>query len=322
MKPVRKAIITAAGRGTRLYPASTTVQKEMFPLVDRDLLTKPTIQIIAEEAIESGIEEICIIIGPGDEEMYRRHFQGMSQDLLPSFDGKEWALEQSRRLGHFEKILQFRVQETQEGYGHAVYCARDFVGDEPVLLLPGDHVYISGESRRCAKQVIDAYMEFGCTVSAVKQTSEELLNLYGTLTGKPLRTLPAVYDVTRIKEKPAIEYAEKYLRTASLRRGLYLCFFGMHVFTPTLFDCLEEMIGKNARERGEFQLTSAQQMVRQRARYVALEVEGERYDMGVPFGYVETQIALALSSPQRDAMLGSLVQIIARSGAALTRNEH
>jgi len=320
MKPVRKAIITAAGRGTRLYPASTSVQKEMFPLVDRDLLTKPTIQIIAEEAIESGIEEICIVISPGDEEMYRRYFKSISEDLLPSFAGKEWALEQSRRLGRLEKSLRFAVQETQEGYGHAVYCARDFVGDEPVLLLPGDHVYISGETRRCAKQAIDAYLEFGCTVSTVKQTSEELLHLYGTLRGAPIRTDPDVYDVTHIKEKPTIEYAEKHLRTETLRRGLYLCFFGMHVFTPTLFDCIAEMIERDDRDRGEFQLTTAQRMVRERARYVAVEVVGERYDMGVPFGYVETQIALALSSPQRDEMLGSLVQIIAKSGAGLSRS--
>ena len=320
MKPVRKAIITAAGRGTRLYPASTTVQKEMFPLVDRDLLTKPTIQIIAEEAIDSGIEEICIITSPGDEEMYRRHFHGLTEDLLPSFDDKDWAMQQSQRLAHFEKILQFQVQEKPLGYGHAVHCARDFADNEPVLLLPGDHVYISGETRRCAKQVIDAYMEYGCTVSAVKQTSEELLHLYGTLTGNRIQPDPPVYDVTHIKEKPSIEYAERHLRTQGVRRGLYLCFFGMHVFTPTLFDCLEDMMAQGVRERGEFQLTTAQQMVREHARYMAVEVVGERYDMGVPFGYVETQIALALNSPQRDEMLGSLVHIIARSGSALSRN--
>jgi len=126
--------------------------------------------------------------------------------------------------------------------------------------------------------------------------------------------------VTHIKEKPTIEYAEKHLRTETLRRGLYLCFFGMHVFTPTLFDCIAEMIERDDRDRGEFQLTTAQRMVRERARYVAVEVVGERYDMGVPFGYVETQIALALSSPQRDEMLGSLVQIIAKSGAGLSRS--
>src|SRR5207248_5512205 len=89
---VRKAVITAAGRGTRQYPASSTVQKEMFPLVDVDGLTKPTIQIIAEEALDAGIEELCIVTAPGDEEMYRRHFRGLSEDLLPASQGKEWAL--------------------------------------------------------------------------------------------------------------------------------------------------------------------------------------------------------------------------------------
>src|SRR5437016_7474666 len=102
---VRKAVSTAAGRGTRQYPASSTVQKEMFPLVDVDGLTKPTIQIIAEEALDAGIEELCIVTAPGDEEMYRRHFRGLSEDLLPAFEGKEWALQESERLARIEQAL-------------------------------------------------------------------------------------------------------------------------------------------------------------------------------------------------------------------------
>src|SRR5690348_16025006 len=106
---VRKAVITAAGRGTRQYPASSTVQKEMFPLVDVDGLTKPTIQIIAEEALDAGIEEICIVTAPGDEEMYRRHFQGLSGDLLPAYQGKDWALHESERLERLESVLHYAI---------------------------------------------------------------------------------------------------------------------------------------------------------------------------------------------------------------------
>ena len=315
MGGVRKAVITAAGRGTRQYPASSTVQKEMFPLVDRDGLTKPTIQIIAEEALESGIEELCIVAAPGDEEQYRRHFRGLSDELLPAFGDKEWALRESARLADIEKRLTYAIQETQEGYGHAVYCARDFVGDEPFLLLLGDHIYISGQEERCSQQVLRVFEREGVTVSAVKRTSEEMLRYFGTVRGRPLDDPEGrLYEVEAIKEKPTPEYAEVHLRTPGLRRGEYLCFFGMQVFTPSIFDCLEYHVRKDIRERGEIQLTSAQEMLRQRERYLAYEAVGERYDMGVPYGYVETQIALALHSPARDGMLASIVRLIARSG--------
>src|SRR3954470_14869485 len=161
MKKVRKAVITAAGRGTRQYPATSTVQKEMIPLVDRDGITKPTLQIVAEEALESGIEEICIITGPGDEENYKKHFQGLSSDLLPAFKGKEWALAESRKLEHLNKILTYVTQPTPEGFGHAVYQARSFVGDEPFLLMLGDHIYGSRNEKRCARQLIDVFEATG-----------------------------------------------------------------------------------------------------------------------------------------------------------------
>jgi UTP--glucose-1-phosphate uridylyltransferase len=117
-----------------------------------------------------------------------------------------------------------------------------------------------------------------------------------------------------MREKPSVEYAEAYLRTPGVRVGLYLCFFGMQVFTPTIFDCLEYHIQHNIRERGEFQLTTAQDLLRSQERYIAFEADGERYDMGVPFGLAETQIALALNSPMRDRMLTSIVRIIGRGG--------
>src|SRR5207245_2321489 len=224
MAKVRKAVITAAGRGTRQYPASNTVQKEMFPLVDRDGLTKPTIQIIAEEALDAGIEQLCIVTAPGDEEQYRRHFQGLSTELLPSFRGKDWALHESEKLAELERTITYATQETPEGFGHAVYCARDFVGDEAFLLLLGDHVYVSEdpEGRRCARQCIDVYEQHGTTTSAVKRTPEDLLHLFGTLAARRLGTDVKVYEVTSLVEKPTPEYAEEHLRVEGLRRGEYL----------------------------------------------------------------------------------------------------
>src|SRR5580698_9010745 len=126
MAKVRKAVITAAGKGTRQYPASTAVQKEMFPMVDRDGLTKPVIQIICEEAIESGIEEICIITQPGEEHLYRDYFRRLNDELVKVFRGKDWAILESEKLGSFGERLHFAVQKTPEGFGHAVYQAREF----------------------------------------------------------------------------------------------------------------------------------------------------------------------------------------------------
>jgi UTP--glucose-1-phosphate uridylyltransferase len=294
----------------------------MFPLVDRDGLTKPTIQIIAEEALASGIEELCIVTAPGDEEQYRRHFRGLSSETLPAFGSRDWALRESAQLAEIERRLTYVTQVSPEGYGHAVYCARDFVGDEPFLLLLGDHIYVSAEADgagevRCSRQVLQIFESEGATVSAVKRTPEDLLHLFGTVQGRPLE-LARLYEVTAIKEKPSLEYAEEHLRTPGLRRGEYLCFFGMQVFTPAIFDCLGHLIRNDLRERGEFQLTSAQALLRDRERYLAYEVLGDRYDMGVPYGYVETQIALALHSSHRDQMLASIVKLIARSGIRQT----
>src|SRR3982750_4404204 len=176
---VRKAVITAAGRGTRQYPASTAVQKEMFPMVDRDGLTKPVIQIIGEEAIDSGIEEICIITQPGDEPPHRDYFKRLDDGMVKSFRGKDWAILESEKLGAFGERLHFAEQHTPEGFGHAVYQAKEFVGSEPFLLMLGDHVYISDTKDRCARQLIRVFEEHTCdAVTAVQPTLERHLHLF------------------------------------------------------------------------------------------------------------------------------------------------
>ena len=313
MSSVRKAVITAAGMGTRQYPASTTVQKEMFPLVDRDGLTKPTIQIIAEEALESGIEEIAIIVSPGDEAAYRQHFSAISEDLLPSFEGKDWALLQSQRIAYLQEIITFIPQPSPEGYGHAVWCAKDWVGDEPFLLLLGDHVYVSHTDKRCARQLIDVYEQFHRSTFALKETHESMLHLFGTVAGQPLGRRHPVYRITDIKEKPDIRFAREQLRIPGLDDAMYLCFFGMYVLTPQTFECIQYHIDNNIRERGEIQLTNALDMLRVHEGVYGAETLGERYDMGIPFGYVETQIALAMYGVNRTEILQSLRRIIRES---------
>jgi len=303
---VRKAVITAAGRGTRQFPATVTVQKEFIPLVDRDLVTKPTVQIVVEEAVASGIEEVCIVTSPEGLCQFRRHFGPVSAADRAAFKGKAWALAETDHLEDLSDRISYALQETPEGFGHAVYCARDFVGDEPFLQMLGDHIYLPRGEVRCARQLLDAYQQAQCTVTGVQQTPTEELHLFGTVAGHRRPGLTPLYDVTAIVEKPTPEYAAEYLVTEGLPAGTYLCHFGMHVLTPGIFARLQERIERNLREGGEIQLTSAQADLVTHEPYTALEVAGLRLDMGVPLGLLETQFALALASPAREGLLARL----------------
>jgi UTP--glucose-1-phosphate uridylyltransferase len=306
---VTKAVITAAGRGARQYPVADSVQKAMLPLVDRDGLTKPVLQIIAEEAIESGIEEICVVCAPGDEAIYRQQFRNYAAHLQAArqFD---WAEEQARRFVDLEQRLRFAVQPEPEGYGHAVWCARSFVGDDAFLLLLSDHVYVSCEARRCARQLIDLATAEVCSVSAVQATREHLIQQYGTLAGRRLPEQPEVYLIDEIIEKPNPTLAELRLQVPGLRAGHYLCFFGMHLLTPTVFELLDDLVRRDVRELGSFQLTTALNALARRERYLALETRGSRFNLGVKFGMVEAQIALALAGADRDRILSLLLSSV------------
>jgi UTP--glucose-1-phosphate uridylyltransferase len=313
MAKVRKAVITAAGRGTRQYPASTAVQKEMFPLVDRDGLTKPVIQIIGEEAIESGIEEICIITQPGEEPQYREYFRRMTDEESRGFRGKDWAILASEKLGAFGERLHFAEQKSAEGFGHAVYQAKQFVGDEPFLLLLGDHVYISDTKDRCALQLIRVFEQYMLdAVSGVQPTVERLLHLFGTIRGAPIDAARGVYKAELIIEKPTIEQAREQLVTPMLPAGNYLAHFGMHVFSPRIFNSLEYLIKSNIREKGEIQLTAAQEHMRQNTqKYWAVVSQGQRYDTGIPYGLMETQLALSLNGVHRTEICEAIARILA-----------
>jgi UTP--glucose-1-phosphate uridylyltransferase len=322
MGTIRKAVITAAGRGTRQYPATSVVQKEMLPLVDRDGITKPAVQIIAEEAFDAGIEEICIVVSPGDEPQFRQYFRAISQDVLPAFAGKEWALRESEKLSRMERALNYAVQQTPEGFGHAVYQSREFVGNEPFLLLLGDHIYISQNGHRCASQLIDAYHANNADVmSAVKRTPSTQLHQFGTIRGLPVGDSNRLYSAAAVEEKPSVDHAMKHLATPGLPAGQFLCHFGMHVFSPAVFDCLEYLIRNEVRSRGEIQLTTAQQLLLNRTRgYYCCEVSGERYDTGVPFGLMEAQLALALSGMYRHEIVESVARLLAQQLRSVSAN--
>lgn len=306
---ITKAVITAAGRGARQYPASDTVQKAMLPLVDRDGLTKPVLQIIAEEALESGIEEICVVVAPGDEEYYRRHFEAYAANLRSAFEGVEWAGQQVKRLEELERRLRFAVQATPEGYGHAVWCAREFVGASPFLLLLGDHLYISRSESRCARQLIELASAEECPVSAVQATREHLIHQYGTLSGKRLHDRPEVWAIEEIIEKPTPTLAELRLQVPGLRAGHYLCFFGMHVLTPAIFELLAA--AKPGRG-GEIQLTDAIAGLLGRERVLAMAIGGTRYDCGSKLGYLKATVELGLRHPEIGKKFGDYLARRAR----------
>ncbi len=313
---VRKAVITAAGRGVRLYPAADTVQKGMLPVVDQDGLTKPVLQIIAEEALDSGIEEICIVCAPGDEARYLSQFQLLRSNLLEAFKAVDWAKEQAARIDNLVKRLRFAHQSEPLGYGHAVWCAKEFAGQEPFLLLLSDHLYRSRvPGRRCAQQLLEVASQTAASVAAVHATREHLVGRYGTLSGKRVPDHPGLYQIDTIVEKPSISRAELELHTPGLRAGHYLCFFGMHVLAPLVFDILDEMSRSAEAQGGEFQLTPALNTLAHREPYYALEVEGSRYDIGAKFGVLQAQIALGLASRNRNEVLTMIVELLAEAGS-------
>jgi UTP--glucose-1-phosphate uridylyltransferase len=317
---IRKAVITAAGRGSRDYPSLTAVQQAMLPMVDRDGLVKPVIQIIAEEALDSGIEEICVVTAPGDEAVYREHFRGLESNLQSNTQAG-WTQEQQRRLADLERRLTFAVQDEPKGYGHALWCAKHFAGNEPFLLLVSDHLYVSGEERRCARQVIELAAAQDCAVAAVQATREHLIHQYGTVSGKRVSGLTNVFQIESIIEKPTPSVAEQTLQVPGLRVGNYLCFFGMHVLTPAAFEILDRHVQEDRRERGEIQLTPALQELARTEKYLAVQTNGRRYNIGVRFGSLEAQIALAMAGRDRDEVLLRLMELLLQTGVKTTGRE-
>ncbi|KAA3438239.1 UTP--glucose-1-phosphate uridylyltransferase [Rufibacter hautae] len=313
---VRKAVITAAARGERLYPVADTVQKAMLPVVDIDGLSKPVIQIIAEEAFASGIEEICVICAPGDGPRYQEAFTSLRNNLIESFSSTDWAKEEAEKVDNLRTRLQFVEQTEPLGFGHAVYCARDFVKEEPFLLLLGDHLYVSDLQRqRCTTQLINLAVQEGCAVSAVNPTIEHQIHRYGTLTGKHQPNQKGVYLIDRIIEKPSLSTAELELQTPGLRAGYYLCFFGMHVLTPSVFGILEANLKNGAQN---VQLTPALQELAATEKYLALEVKGNRYDLSKKQGLLQAQIALGLAGQAHDETLTSMVELLAEANQRKT----
>jgi len=283
---VRKAVIPAAGFGTRMFPATKAAKKELFPIIDRDGVAKPVILLIVEEALNAGVDEVVIIVQEDDLEAFHSFFN--VQVSIENFNKlprqfQDYAL----HILEVGEHVTFAIQERQEGFGHAIYCAREAVGDEPFLLMLGDHIYRSDDGTSCAQQLIDVYNGHSLSVLGLRRTPESKIANFGTVTGV-WTDEESVLNITEFAEKPTVDYARNSLRIAGLSEGEYLTVFGQYIIKPRIFDYLEENIRNNVRERGEYQLTSALDRLRQEDGFLGVEVRGQRFDIGLPAYYLET----------------------------------
>jgi UTP--glucose-1-phosphate uridylyltransferase len=278
---IKKAVITAAGKNQRMLPLQT--------LVDRDGSLKTALRILIEEILQAGVAETCIVVHPGDRAAY------------------------SAAAGPHAGRVQFVEQTSPLGYGHAVRCAREFTGSAPFLLLVGDHLYVSGAPKRCAQQLVEVAQAERCAVSAVQATHESKLPYYGVVGGRLVANRKGLYEITDVLEKPTPTEAEQKLIVPGLRAGHYLCFFGMHVLTPAVMDLLGEAI-ESAGPQGHTPLSLALAKLAARERYLACELQGRRYDIGVKYGLLTAQLALALDGNDREEVLAGLVELLAVRG--------
>lgn len=291
MKKVRKAIIPAAGLGTRFLPATKAMPKEMLPIVD-----KPTIQYIVEEAIESGIEDIIIVTGKGKRAI-EDHFDfapELEQNLIEK--GKVELLNKVRYSTNLADIHYIRQKEPK-GLGHAVWCARNFIGDEPFAVLLGDDIVQS--ETPCLKQLINQYEETLSSVIGVQKVPDKDTHRYGII--DPLTQEGRRYQVDNFVEKPSPGNAPSNL-----------AIMGRYILTPEIFMFLDKQ-EKGA--GGEIQLTDAIQQLNQIQRVFAYDFEGTRYDVGEKIGFVKTTIEFALQHGDlRQEVIEYLKEIVSMQG--------
>lgn len=281
---IKKAVITAAGSHQRTLPLQT--------LVDRDGAQKTALAIILDEVTRAGVEDICVVIFPGDQSAYKS------------------------AAGPHASRLRFVEQPAQLGYGHAIHCARECVGRDPFLLLVGDHLYLSHGPRSCVEQLLAVAAAEACAVSAVQATHESKLPYYGTVSGRLVSPKQRLYEVEDVIEKPTPTEAEQRLIVPGLRAGHYLCYFGMHVLTPAVMDLIGEGLA-SAKSGARTHLSAALAKLANTERYLACELEGRRFDIGVKYGLLIAQLALALAGKDRDEVLSSLVELLAVKNLAV-----
>jgi UTP--glucose-1-phosphate uridylyltransferase len=280
MMKVKKAIIPAAGLGTRFLPATKAMPKEMLPIVD-----KPTIQYIVEEAVQSGIEDIIIVTGKGKraiEDHFDHSFE-LEQNLLEK--GKLELLEEVQKSSKLVDIHYIRQKEPR-GLGHAIWCARKFIGNEPFAVLLGDDIVKA--KKPCLEQMIEQYDRYRSSIIGVQQVPENQVSRYGVIDGQNLTE--RLYAVSHLVEKPKQEEAPSNI-----------AIMGRYILNPRIFDLLEH---QKPGAGGEIQLTDAIADLNRFEAVYAYEFEGKRYDVGEKLGFIQTTIDFAL---QRNELKNDLL---------------
>ena len=274
-KKVRKAIIPAAGLGTRFLPATKAIAKEMLPIVDI-----PTIQYIIQEAVDSGIEEILIITNSNKHAMENHFDKNYELEERLKESGKLEQVKMIQDIADMANIYYIRQKEPK-GLGHAVLCAKSFIGDEPFAVLLGDDVVVNKEGKPALKQLIEQYSKTSASVIGVQTVDKKDVSKYGIV--EPSKSHPAkgrLVKLTDMVEKPAVEKAPSQLAV-----------LGRYVLTPEIFELLETQ-GKGA--GGEIQLTDAIKRLLDRQAVYASDFEGKRYGVGDKFGFIKATIDFAL----------------------------
>jgi UTP--glucose-1-phosphate uridylyltransferase len=270
---VRKAVITAAGANQRALPLQTLVHQGA---------EKSVLSLLLEQTLTTNIREICVVVWPGDEIRY------------------------AQAAGSLAGAVRFVAQEKPRGYGHAIYCAREFVGDEPFLHLVGDHLYVSA-AKAGVHQLMELAEAESCSASGVQPTRESLLPRFGAVAGRRIPGRQGIYRVETVIEKSTPTEAEQRLMVPGIRAGYYLCFFGIHVLTPTVMDLLARMLADE--HNNSVTLSAALAELAQSEQYLALEDTGKRFDLGARYGLLIAQLALALSGQDRDEVLSRMMEL-------------
>ena len=288
---VKIAIIPVAGLGTRFLPATKSQPKEMLPIVD-----KPTLQYIIEEAIESGIEEILIITGRNKKSIEDHFDKSVELELELEQKGKKEMLEMVRDISNMVNIHYIRQKEPK-GLGHAIHCAKSFIGDEPFAVLLGDDIVDADTP--CLKQLINTYDEYKTTILGVQEVAKEDTDKYGILDVKHIED--RVYKVKDMVEKPSVESAPSNI-----------AILGRYIINPSIFEILEnQKPGKG----GEIQLTDALKTLSTQEAIYAYNFEGRRYDVGDKFGFLEATIDFALKRDGlREDLLNYMKDIVEKEG--------
>jgi UTP--glucose-1-phosphate uridylyltransferase len=267
---IKKAVIPAAGLGTRFLPATKAQPKEMLPIVD-----KPTLQYIIEEAINSGIEEILIITGRNKKSIEDHFDKSVELELELEAKGKTELLEEVRKISDMANIHYIRQKEPK-GLGHAIHCAKTFVGNEPFAVMLGDDIVDNEEP--CLKQLMDCFNEYKTSILGVQRVADKDISKYGIV--KNLKIEDRVHKVKDLIEKPSIEEAPSNI-----------AILGRYILMPEIFDVLENTEpGKG----GEIQLTDALKALSKEQAIYAYEFEGRRYDVGDKLGYLKATVEMAL----------------------------